>query len=352
MGFLSSPLAIVLAILALGLLIVVHEGGHYLVARWSGMRVDRFSIGFGPKLFSFKRGETIFQIALIPFGGFVQIAGLNPGEEGITADDPRAFPNRPVYQRLLTIVAGPATNYLFAVLVALAVFVGWGVPQAGKTPIVGAVTSESPAGVAGIEPGDEIVSIDGQLTNDYDKVATLVDASAGKPIAIEVRRFKDLQKLTIQPRQDGGHWRIGVQLVPKEVHVRAPIGTCAIEALRFPYDLSRQLILQIGDSISKRSAKGFAGPLGIIRQMKQQFELGLLSALKMLAIINVALGLFNLLPVPALDGGRLIFLLWELISRRRVNQRVEQTIHMVGMVALLSFVLYITVSNDFGLFTR
>src|SRR4051812_17275503 len=136
MGFLADPLFLVLAILALGLLIVVHEGGHYLVARLSGMRVDRFSIGFGPKLFSFKRGETLFQIAAIPLGGFVQIAGLNPGEEGIEADDPRAYPNRPVYQRLLTIFAGPATNYLFAALVMVVVHLAWGVAESGKIPVV------------------------------------------------------------------------------------------------------------------------------------------------------------------------------------------------------------------------
>src|SRR5690348_4500315 len=106
MGISMTPGTLVLAILALGILIIVHEGGHFLIARLSGMRVDRFSIGFGPTLLSFKRGETIYQIALIPLGGFVQIAGLNPGEEGIAADDPRAYPNRPVLQRLATIFAG------------------------------------------------------------------------------------------------------------------------------------------------------------------------------------------------------------------------------------------------------
>src|SRR3954463_11816750 len=133
---LSSPLPIAVAILALGVLIIVHEGGHFLIARLSGMRVDRFSIGFGPKLFSFKRGETEYQIAAIPLGGFVQIAGLNPGEEGMTHDDPRAYPNRPVYQRLATIFAGPATNYIFAAVMLISIFLVWGVPGLGKAPVV------------------------------------------------------------------------------------------------------------------------------------------------------------------------------------------------------------------------
>src|SRR3954454_22285414 len=149
---LSSPLPIAVAILALGILIIVHEGGHFLIARLSGMRVDRFSIGFGPTLLSFKRGETIYQIALIPLGGFVQIAGLNPGEEGISADDPRAYPNRPVWQRLATIFAGPATNYVFAALLLTVMFLAWGVPGLGKAPVIDEIIEGSPAAAAGFEP--------------------------------------------------------------------------------------------------------------------------------------------------------------------------------------------------------
>src|SRR5437773_1396661 len=156
--FLALP-TILLAILALGILIIVHEGGHFLVARLSGMRVDRFSIGFGPKLWSVKRGETVYQIAAIPLGGFVQIAGLNPGEEGLAADDPRAYPNRPVWQRLATIFAGPGTNYVFAALVMIVMYMIWGVPVAGPQPVVDALVEGKPAAAAGIQPGDEIVSI-------------------------------------------------------------------------------------------------------------------------------------------------------------------------------------------------
>src|SRR6478609_6327424 len=137
MGISMTPGTLVLAILALGLLIIVHEGGHFLIARLSGMRVDRFSIGFGPQLFSFKRGDTTYQIAAIPLGGFVQIAGLNPGEENIATDDPRAYPNRPAWQRFATIFAGPGTNYLFAAVLMCVIYLIFGVPQPGKTPLVG-----------------------------------------------------------------------------------------------------------------------------------------------------------------------------------------------------------------------
>ena len=128
-----SALSIAIAILGLALLIVLHEGGHFLVARLCGMRVERFSIGFGPPIVSFKRGETIFQIAPIPLGGFVQITGLNPSEE-FDKSDPMVYPNRPRWMRLLTVIAGPAANYLTAIVIAFVVLTGWGMsPKTQKT---------------------------------------------------------------------------------------------------------------------------------------------------------------------------------------------------------------------------
>src|ERR1700761_1522838 len=180
MDFLATPGTILLAILALGVLIIVHEGGHYLVARLSGMRVDRFSIGFGPVLWSVKRGETIYQFAAIPLGGYVQIAGLNPGEEGMNVEDPRAYPNRPVWQRLATIFAGPGPNYVFAVILLLGMFLAWGVPGPGKSPVVDELVEGKPAAAAGFEPDDEIVSVDGKPVKEVQDVAPLVNASQGR----------------------------------------------------------------------------------------------------------------------------------------------------------------------------
>src|SRR5262249_35417804 len=152
-------LLIVLAIVALAVLIVVHEAGHMVVARLCGMRVDRFSIGFGPALIKFKRGETIYQISAIPFGGFVQIAGLNPNDDGILADDPRSSPNRPVYQRLLTIFAGPGTNYLFAAVMCAGVYLAIGEPKlTDDHPQVVQLDETKPAAAAGVQVNDEFVS--------------------------------------------------------------------------------------------------------------------------------------------------------------------------------------------------
>jgi regulator of sigma E protease len=348
MGFALTPGTIALAILALGLLIIVHEGGHFLIARLSGMRVDRFSIGFGPQIFSFKRGETTYQIAAIPLGGFVQIAGLNPGEEGISVDDPRAYPNRPVWQRLATIFAGPGTNYLFAALLMVVFHLVWGVPVEGKAPIIGDVTAGKPAAVAGFEPGDEIVRVGATKVDDYKQVSPLINGSGGKPLAIEVLRDGRPMTINVQPLKDGNDYRIGIQILTKDETVPAPVGECIKQAALFPINYSRFILHGFGEIFAGRQKAQFSGPVGIAKVMARQISQGPKAALSIIAIISVYLGLFNLLPLPALDGGRLAFLGWEVISRRRVNQRVEQTVHLVGMFVLLAFLLLVTM-GDVGL---
>jgi regulator of sigma E protease len=343
-----SPGTIALAILALGVLIIVHEGGHFLIARLSGMRVDRFSIGFGPTLLSFKRGETIYQIAAIPLGGFVQIAGLNPGEEGIASDDPRAYPNRPVWQRLATIFAGPGTNYVFAAVIVVISCLVWGVPVAGKAPIVGVIHEGKPAAVAGMQQGDELISIDGKPVTDTQQVAPLINASQGRPVTVQLVRDGQPKSVVVTPAKDHNDYRIGIEIWAKDETAPATVGECFKYGLTFPIQYSRFILHGFGEIFAGRQKAEFSGPIGIVKVMQRQISQGAKNALSIMAIISVYLGLFNLLPLPALDGGRLVFLGWELISRRKVNQLIEQRVHMVGMVVLLGFLVYVTIGNDLG----
>jgi regulator of sigma E protease len=340
---------ILAAIVGLCVLIIVHEGGHFIVARLCGMRVDRFSIGFGPALVKFKRGDTIYQISAIPLGGFVQIAGLNPNDDGIMADDPRSYPNRPVYQRLLTIFAGPGTNYLFAAIMMSVIYIGFGVPVPGKMPMVIELVEGKPAAAAGIKLGDDVKSIDGRAVHELGDVAPIIDASGGRPVQVEVERDGEPQTFTVKPEQMDGKWRIGVVIHPREIFVKVPAGKAVVAGLVFPYEYTKAIFSSFAEIISHPSKAEFQGPIGIVRSMKGQMKRGPAEGLSFIAIISVYLGLFNLLPLPALDGGRLIFLVVEGFSRKRVNQRIEQTVHLVGMFALLGFMLYITVVKDLGL---
>ncbi|MSP60741.1 MAG: PDZ domain-containing protein [Myxococcales bacterium] len=340
---------IALAIAGLCVLIVVHEGGHFIVARLCGMRVDRFSVGFGPALIKFKRGETIYQISAIPLGGFVQIAGLNPGDDGIAADDPRAYPNRPVYQRMATIFAGPGTNYLFAAITMVIVYMVVGTEVPGKLPMVAEVMEGKPAAAAGLQIGDELVVVDGKKIANMDEVSPILNATQGRAVEIVVTRNAESKTVTVKPEKDGERWRIGIAMAPRQVYAKVPAKEAILAGLKFPYEYTTFILHGFAQIFQGKQKAEFSGPVGIVRQMKGELARGPADGFRVLAIISVYLGLFNLLPLPALDGGRLVFLGVEGLSRRRVNQRVESMVHLVGMAMLLCFMLYITVMKDFGL---
>src|SRR5262245_53628354 len=192
-----SPLSIVLAIFGLALLIVLHEGGHFLVARLCGMRVERFSVGFGPPLASFKRGGTIFQIAPIPLGGFVQITGLNPSEE-FDKSDPMVYPNRPRWMRLLTVVAGPAANYLTAIVLVFVVLMAYGTTP--KTQQIDDAAANRPAAVAGLKAGDVLVEANGQKVDADHLISEVIKASQGATVTIKVLR--DGKPLVLNVKKD------------------------------------------------------------------------------------------------------------------------------------------------------
>ncbi|HEX2569707.1 MAG TPA: M50 family metallopeptidase [Polyangia bacterium] len=344
----AQVLNIAIAIILLGILIVIHEGGHFLVARLSGMRVDRFSIGFGPALFKFQRGETVYQLSAIPLGGYVQIAGLNPGDESLSEDDPRSYPNRPVYQRLLTIFAGPGTNYLFAALLMAGIFVGWG--EGVRTPMVGEPIKGRPADVAGLRAEDEIVSINGQEVRDATDVVSFIEKSQGAPVHIVVRRQHELREFDVKPAQEAdGKWRIGMKLGEAVVRQELPFGAAIVHGFTWPYEQTVAMLHSLVDMFRGRQKAEFAGPVGIVSVMTRQFAYGPIKVLELMAAISVSLGLFNLLPFPALDGGRLAFLVVEGVSRRRVNQHLEQMVHVGGILVLFAFLIYVTFGHDLNL---
>lgn len=337
---------IALSIVGLAVLIVVHEAGHMVVARLCGMRVDRFSIGFGPALVKFKRGDTTYQISAIPFGGFVQIAGLNPSDDGIAADDPRSYPNRPVYQRLLTIFAGPGTNYLFAALMVAGVYLTIGEPTVRDDhPSVVSLDETKPAAAAGVQINDEFIEINDTKVEKVDQVPPLIEQSGGKEVKLKLLRRGKVETVTVKPVQSDGKWRIGVVPMGRREWVHVGAGTAIVDGLVFPYTYTRFIVHQFAEIFRGKQKATFSGPPGIVKELKRQIENGPGDGLLAVAIISVYLGLFNLLPLPALDGGRLVFLAVEGIIRRRINQKVEQTIHLVGMVALLMLVVFFSFND-------
>ncbi len=286
-------------------------------------------------------------MALHPWGDHLPdrggAAGLNPGE-GIEPDDPRAYPNRPVWQRLATIFAGPGINYLFAALLLIALNLAVGVPV-GIGAMVKEITVGKPAAQAGILPGDEIVSINGTKVTAYSQVAPAVESSAGKPLAIEVLRDKQHKTLTVTPVKDSGHWRIGIGLRPKDERKHLGAWLAVEDGLKQPVMLTWATIQSFIEAAHHRQSLEVGSVVQIVRVMKQQIGLGWVRGVEIVAIISTMLGFFNLLPVPALDGGRLVFLGWEVLTRRPVNPRVEQWVHAAGMVVLLCLIGILVVKD-------
>jgi regulator of sigma E protease len=332
-------MSILVAILGLALLIVLHEGGHFLVARLCGMRVERFSIGFGSPLVSFKRGDTIYQIAPIPLGGFVQITGLNPHEE-FDHDDPYVYPNRPRWMRLAVLVAGPGANYLTAVVLAIGLFIGYG--KLTTTQTVDDVNASSAAQAAGLQRGDVLLTGNGKPVSTKYQISEVIKEGQGKPVEVRVRRGQEVLTFNITPRIDpkDGAYRIGVTLG----QLRQPVGpfTAVKEAVVLPFTQSLMFLEGIWKMITGAEKASLSGPVGIARELAKRADQGMIEFVNLMMALSIYLGLFNLLPLPALDGGRALFLGVNALRRRDLNAKTEATVHMVGLVVLLGVFVVVT----------
>lgn len=354
------------AILAIGLLIVVHEAGHYVVARWCQMRVERFSIGFGPALTGWrsKRSGTFFQIAPIPFGGFVEIKGMNIAEE-VDPDDHAAYPNRPAWQRFVTIFAGPATNYLTAIVLALMLFSAAGIR--GREVYYGVDYADSDYQAKDVlKSGDRILAINGKtlwMNGPHDEFVSLQDSlkasqhpvdpahapakgTEGVPVTLSVQRDGQPIQVKVTPKFDDTKdvmaYRLGIHLEQQTDRVRVgPIGIVQA-ALTYPVDKTVEITTGLYQVITGKAKAEVKGPVGMADMVKSAFVSGWISVFELMMMLNVYLGLFNLLPLPALDGGRLVFLGYEMATRRRPNPRVEATVHMVGILILAVIMVLVT----------
>ena len=339
-------LPVILAALFIGLLIVIHEAGHYFAAKWGGMRVNRFSVGFGPVLYKNTVGETQFQVSALPLGGFVDIAGLSD-EDGTPADDPRSYQNRSFWERFNAVLAGPVANYAAALLILWGYFALYNVQFAGPFKVT-QVVPDSAAASAGLEAGDWIVGVEGVDIQDREGFLAAIRDSEGQPLKLQVKRDEAVRDISVAPQAVGATYRLGIHF-EGTAGLYEPLGL--VEGLKRSGDAIWQQSVGLLSVLSRlvtapsEATGSLSGPIGIVRGLSRAIETAPVASLKTVAEISIALGLLNLLPIPALDGSRLLFLLIGAIRRRRVPPRLENTVHGVGF--LLLFGLLIVVSwND------
>ncbi len=331
------------AILGLAVLMIVHEAGHYVAARRFGMRVVRFSVGFGPVVWKHqpKSSPTVYQVALIPFLAYVQIAGLNPYEES-DPNDPASYANASLWARIVTIAAGPLTNYLFAsVLIFFGLIIGGReVPDAPSTTRV--VVDAGPAEIAGVRTNDRVVAVNSTPITNWDELKRAVSMHPGEPVDLTLDRNGETLHKTVTPGAKGEKDE-GLIHVHMPTHVE-PVGVPEAAKLSiiapplFVYDN----VVEIGRVIAGKAKLQVSGPPGIVKEAAKQARLGPGPWLQFLGGLSAYLGAFNLLPFPALDGGRLLFLGAEAVSRRKPDAKVEAHVHAIGLLILLTLIAFVS----------
>lgn len=368
-------------VLTLSVLVFVHEWGHFQFARWAGMKVNRFAIGFPPFIYTKKVRGIDYSIGALPIGGMVDIAGLGSEEEMVhtvkgESDTPvvnharpfgqKQFQDGSLFCRFMVLFAGPLMNFIFAVVVCIALFSIIGVASQMNQNFVGATINGSPAAKAGVQTGDLIVGVNDVKTVDALKITELIRATpAGKSVNLQLKRKDKLVIVPITPElksnpENGSDKKvptIGVAFAPDPASVTKYERLSPVDATKAAFIGSFAMSSQILNLV-KRAFTGkltdtdkssVGGPVAIAKMAKTSSDAGYYSLLLFGASLSINLGLLNLLPLPALDGGRIMFLGYELIMRRPLDPRKEGLVHAAGMVLLLAFMLFITLRDVISL---
>ncbi len=323
-------LTAVSAIFVFLVVVLVHELGHFTVAKLVGIKVNEFAIGMGPKLYQRKKGETQYTLRLLPIGGYVQMEG-----EDESSEDPRSFNNVPVLSRLGVVLAGAMMNFILAIIVLGIVSYGTGMP----TTQIEETTENSPAQLAGIEKGDTILEINGRKIESWEDIVDSINkASLDEDIKISVERNELVENLALKPIVEEGRTIIGI-IPQSEQSISSAIKGAFEKTGTFFKIMFEFLGMLFSGNVSTND---LSGPVGIVREIGVQAELGIYNVLFLLGFISVNLGFFNLLPIPALDGSRIIFLLIELVRGKPMDPNKEGFIHFIGFVLLIGLMLIVT----------
>lgn len=327
-------MTIIYAILIFCFLIFVHELGHFTVAKCCGVKVNEFAVGMGPAFFKKQRGETLYSLRVFPIGGFCAMEG-----EDEDSEDPRAFNNKPAWQRACVLIAGSFMNFITCVvlLIIIAFYLGT------ATTTIDSIEKDSPAAAAGFKAGDEIVAVDGERTDEWQDVITFIGDSKADEAAVTVNR-------------DGSEILLNTELVYNEEAGRNMIGitsrsernpaTAVSQGVKNTGSMTVLMFKTIGQIFTGDvSVKELSGPVGIVYATNEAAKSGVIYVLYLAALLSLNLAIFNMLPFPALDGGRLLFLGIRKVTGERVSEETEGKIHFIGICLLMALMVYVTFND-------
>jgi regulator of sigma E protease len=340
---------IVAFIIVLGILILFHELGHFLIARLFGVGVEKFSIGFGPKLFGKRIGDTDYQVSAIPLGGFVKMVGEDSGAEVSPADIYRSFTHKHVLKRILIVAAGPFFNLLLAIIIFFGMFQIYGTFI--LEPSLGEVKENSPASRGELKKGDRIVAINEIPIESWYDMAKSISESNGEKIVLHIQRNESIIVTNVKPElittknifgEDIQRYVIGITSSGDGFSKELNFFQAFSESIIQTYNISKLTIVSIVKLIQGTiSTKTLGGPLMIAQMAGQQAEEGISNLLFFIALLSINLGIINFLPIPVLDGGHLVFFFIEAATGRPVNVKLREIAQQVGIFILVMLMIYV-----------
>jgi regulator of sigma E protease len=331
---------------ALGLVIVLHESGHFFACRRLGVRVEKFAFGFGPELLGFTDSVgTRFSLCAIPFGGFVKPAGEDPTAANASVPKKDEYFGQSWSRRLIIVYAGPAMNYVLAFALYTGLIWGKGMPEASKEPVIGNMMIGFPADKAGIEVGDKITAFGGRALTGWEDLASSIHRSPDKEISLSVTRGEQKLEIKVVPKKDESGERGVIGIMPKAEYKSVGPVTAMGEALRLCWIQSKQTVTTIAGKIWKRERPDLAGPVGIAQMISRASRAGWEEFVFLIGFISVAIGFFNLLPLPLLDGGHAAFYWWEGIRGKRASTEAMEKANTIGIAFLMSLLVFATYND-------
>jgi regulator of sigma E protease len=356
----SNVVTALAIIFVFGSMVMIHELGHYMVAKWIGVRVIEFSFGFGPKIVGYQGKETLYAWRIVPLGGFVKLHGMDAevDENGRTIivpiDDKQSFPNKPVWQRMAVIAAGPVMNFILAIILFVGVFAYLGVPSQSNNNIIGSLVSGKPAATAGIQPGDKIVAVNQEQTPDWNHLTEVIHAKPNQllNLTIEKSNGKQHQIIAVKTEKDAqtGYGMIGI--APEVIYMHASILQSTQFGLQRTLDFTKFIAVTLTQMVTGKIPAEVGGPVMIAQAIGEGAREGLSNLLGLTGVLSIQLGLINLFPIPALDGSRLVFLLIEGLRGKPLNPEKENMIHLVGFVLLMALMIAVTYNDVVRLFVK
>lgn len=334
---------IIATIFVFGLLVFVHELGHFITAKLTGMRVDEFAIGFGPRLVSFRYGETVYSIRMVPLGGFNDIAGMNPDDND--AGD-RGYCRKPILSRMIVILAGSAMNFILPVVLFFGIFFFAGVQTPNPAPVLGTVLADNPAAEAGLLANDRILAVDGKPIGTWQELVDAIRSNHGNvPMTMQVERDgKDLT-VSVTPHYGASQQRgyIGI------VNAYESSYPGFIQSVSMAFERTAMIVAMMLDALYRivleLSGSELAGPIGVAQMAGEVAEMGIVPLLNFAALLSLNLAIINLMPVPALDGGHFLTLCVEAVRGKPLSPKIMHYIQNVG-VGFIILLMLLAMKND------